>query len=433
MARFLDIRLSDFEEQFSQFLTVKREFGEDVNESVSKIIADVRTRGDSALIDYTLRYDDVALTPETLRISEQDINQAASQTSKTTRKALEISAERIRAYHLKQRPTDVGWTDDIGAELGWRWSAIRSVGLYVPGGQVSYPSTLLMNAIPAKVAGVERLAVAVPTPRGELDPVLCAAARIAGIREMYRIGGAQAVAALAYGTHSIPPVDKITGPGNVFVAAAKRRVYGHVGVDLVAGPSEVLIIADEDNDPEWIALDLISQAEHDVTAQAILITNSAEFGHKVAGAVNSHLESLPRKETARQSWRDFGAIINVRNLEEAADLSNRIAPEHLEVCVADPKLLSDRCIHAGAIFLGSWTPEAIGDYVAGASHVLPTARSARFSSGLNVMDFLKCTTITRMTPQSIRAIGPIAENLAESEKLHAHARSVRARLGKLNG
>ncbi|MCL4129377.1 UNVERIFIED_CONTAM: hypothetical protein GTU68_000740 [Idotea baltica] len=317
-------------------------------------------------------------------------------------------------------PEDQTWTDPEGATLGWRWSAVAAAGLYVPGGLASYPSSVLMNAIPAKVAGVERLAMVVPTPDGVINPLVLLAAQIAGVDEIYRIGGAQAIAALAYGTATIPPVDKITGPGNAFVAAAKRRVFGKVGIDMIAGPSEILVIADKDNDPDWIALDLLSQAEHDESAQSILITDDAGFGRAVADAV----ETL--------SWRDFGAIITVRDLDEAADLSNRIAPEHLELCVADPDALSAKTIHAGAIFLGKWTPEAMGDYVGGPNHVLPTARSARFSSGLSVIDFLKRTTLSQMTPNALRAIGEAAETLAISESLQAHGLSVRARLSALN-
>jgi histidinol dehydrogenase len=302
----------------------------------------------------------------------------------------------------------------------------------VPGGLASYPSSVLMNAIPAKVAGVERLAIVVPTPDGIANPAVLLAARIAGVDEIYRIGGAQAIAALAYGTETIPPVDKITGPGNAFVAAAKRRVFGKVGIDMIAGPSEILVIADKDNNPDWIALDLLSQAEHDESAQSLLITDNADFGQAVVAAVEKRLETLERRVIAGASWRDYGAVIIVKNLDEAADLSNRIAPEHLELCVADPDRLADKCIHAGAIFLGQWTPEAIGDYIGGPNHVLPTARSARFSSGLSVMDFIKRTTLAHMTPEALRAIGPSAEILATSESLEAHGLSVTARLRKLN-
>ncbi|MGA1759483.1 MAG: histidinol dehydrogenase, partial [Paracoccaceae bacterium] len=324
------------------------------------------------------------------------------------------------------------WTDGSGAELGWRWTPVSTAGLYVPGGLASYPSSVLMNAIPAKVAGVSRLAITVPTPDGIVNPLVLLAARLAGVDEVYRIGGAQAIAALAYGTQTIPAVDKITGPGNAFVAAAKRRVFGKVGIDMIAGPSEILVIADGDNDPDWIALDLLSQAEHDESAQSILITDDPQFAKAVSDAVDARLQTLERRAIAGASWRDYGAMIIVPDMDVAAELSNRIAPEHLELCVADPMALSDKIVHAGAIFLGAWTPEAIGDYVGGPNHVLPTARSARFSSGLSVMDFVKRTTLARMTPESLRAIGPAAERLATSESLEAHGLSVTARLKKLN-
>nr|MDJ0823819.1 histidinol dehydrogenase [Paracoccaceae bacterium] len=336
------------------------------------------------------------------------------------------------AYHERQMPQDAQWTDDVGATLGWRWTPVSAAGLYVPGGLASYPSSVLMNAIPAKVAGVGRLAITVPTPDGVINPLVLLAARLSGVDEIYRIGGAQAVAALAYGTDTIAPVDKITGPGNAFVAAAKRRVFGKVGIDMIAGPSEILVIADAENDPDWIALDLLSQAEHDESAQSNLITTDAGFGKAVAKAVEKRLETLERRAIAGASWRDFGAIITVRDLAEAAQLTDRIAPEHLELCVADPDALSEMITHAGAIFLGHWTPEAIGDYVGGPNHVLPTARSARFSSGLSVLDFLKRTTLAKMTPEALRAIGPAAETLARSESLEAHGLSVTARLNKLN-
>ncbi|WP_372604376.1 histidinol dehydrogenase, partial [Actibacterium sp.] len=337
-----------------------------------------------------------------------------------------------RAYHERQLPKDELWTDEAGATLGWRWTPVSAAGLYVPGGLASYPSSVLMNAIPAQVAGVERLVICAPTPDGVSNPLVLLAARLAGVETVYRIGGAQAIAALAYGTETIAGVDKITGPGNAFVAAAKRRVFGKVGIDMIAGPSEILVIADRDNDPDWIAVDLLSQAEHDASAQSILMTDDAEFGRKVAAAVDKRLETLERRAIAGASWRDYGAIITVRDLDQAAALSNRIAPEHLELCVADPMALSQQITHAGAIFLGQWTPEAIGDYIGGPNHVLPTARSARFSSGLSVMDFVKRTTLAQMTPQALRAIGPAAECLAKSESLEAHGLSIRARLDRLN-
>ncbi|GHE98877.1 histidinol dehydrogenase 1 [Aliiroseovarius zhejiangensis] len=432
MPQFLNATDADFEARFAALLSMKREDSPEVDDIVAGIIADVRARGDAAVIELTSKFDRLDLTPATLRFSTDEIDAECAKVSDTDRAALELAADRIRAYHARQMPHDQRWTDHAGADLGWRWSAVSAAGLYVPGGLASYPSSVLMNAIPAKVAGVERLAITVPTPDGVVNPLVLLAARIAGVDEVYRIGGAQAIAALAYGTETIAPVDKITGPGNAFVAAAKRRVFGKVGIDMIAGPSEILVIADPDNDPDWLALDLLSQAEHDESAQSILITTNEAFGRKVAQAVEKRLETLERREIAGASWRDFGAVITVRHLDEAATLSNRIAPEHLELCVADPEALSDKCTHAGAIFLGQWTPEAIGDYVGGPNHVLPTARSARFSSGLSVMDFLKRTTLARMTPAALSAIGPAAETLAISESLEAHGLSVRARLDALN-
>ncbi|MBE1283531.1 MAG: histidinol dehydrogenase [Rhodobacteraceae bacterium] len=432
MPVFLDTTNPGFEADFQALLGAKREDSPDVDAIVADIIADVRTRGDAAVLDLTEKFDRIALTPETLKFSADEVATAVAQVSPSDRAALELAAERIRAYHERQMPEDASWTDDAGATLGWRWSAVSAAGLYVPGGLATYPSSVLMNAIPAKVAGVERLAITVPTPDGQINPLVLLAAELAGVDEIYRIGGAQAVAALAYGTESVAPVDKITGPGNAFVAAAKRRVFGKVGIDMIAGPSEILVIADKDNNPDWIALDLMSQAEHDESAQSILISDDAAFGQSVADAVERRLETLERRGIAGASWRDYGAIITVRSLEEAAELSNRIAPEHLELCVADPQTLSEKTVHAGAIFLGQYTPEAIGDYVGGPNHVLPTARSARFSSGLSVMDFLKRTTLSQMTPEALRAIGPAAEALAISESLEAHGLSVRARLEALN-
>lgn len=432
MPQFLDTRSDDFETRFAELLSAKREDSPDVDAVVSTIIDDVRHRGDDALLELTARFDRMELTPDRLAISEEEIDAAVTQVPEADRDALELAAERIRAYHVRQMPDDQMWTDPDGATLGWRWTPVSAAGLYVPGGLASYPSSVLMNAVPAKVAGVERLVVTVPTPDGAINPLVLLAARIAGVDEVYRIGGAQAIAALAYGTQSILPVDKITGPGNAFVAAAKRRVFGKVGIDMIAGPSEILVIADRDNNPDWLALDLMSQAEHDQSAQAILITDDAAFGQDVADAVAKRLETLDRREIAGASWQAFGAVITVADLDEAAQLSNRIAPEHLELCVADPDGLAEKCVHAGAIFLGQYTPEAIGDYVGGPNHVLPTARSARFSSGLSVMDFLKRTTMARMTPAALRAIGPAAETLAQSESLEAHGLSVRARLEHLN-
>lgn len=432
MPQFLNTQDADFETRFTALLGAKREDSPDVDAVVAEIIADVRARGDAAVIELTSKFDRLDLTPDTLRFSEAEIDAFCAQVSDEERAALELAAERIRAYHARQMPSDDSWTDESGATLGWRWSAVSAAGLYVPGGLASYPSSVLMNAIPAKVAGVKRLAVVVPTPDGQANPLVLLAARLSGVDEVYRIGGAQAVAALAYGTDTIAPVDKITGPGNAFVAAAKRRVFGKVGIDMIAGPSEILVIADKDNNPDWIALDLLSQAEHDESAQSILITDDAGFGQAVSDAVDAWLQTLERRTIAGASWRDFGAVITVPDLDKAAELSDRIAPEHLELCVADPDALSDKITHAGAIFLGQYTPEAIGDYVGGPNHVLPTARSARFSSGLSVMDFLKRTTLSKMTPEALRAIGPAAEVLAKSESLEAHGLSVTARLDALN-
>ncbi|WP_438980435.1 histidinol dehydrogenase [Lentibacter sp.] len=432
MPQFLDATTPDFEEQFAALLGAKREDSPDVDAAVAEIIADVRARGDAAVIELTERFDRLTLTPETLRFAPEEIEALIAEVPQHEREALELAAARIRAYHARQMPEDASWVDESGATLGWRWTPVSAAGLYVPGGLASYPSSVLMNAIPAKVAGVERLAITVPTPDGVANPLVLLAARLAGVDEIYRIGGAQAVAALAYGTTSIAPVDKITGPGNAFVAAAKRRVFGKVGIDMIAGPSEILVIADGDNDPDWIALDMLSQAEHDESAQSILITTDRAMAKAVEAAIERHLLTLERREIAGKSWRDYGAVILVPDLDVAAALSNRIAPEHLELCVADPDGLSEQITHAGAIFLGAWTPEAIGDYVGGPNHVLPTARSARFSSGLSVMDFVKRTTLAKMTPAALRAIGPAAETLAISESLEAHGLSVRARLNHLN-
>ena len=433
MPQFLSTSDPDFEIRFTALLGAKREDSPEVDHIVADIIADVRARGDAAVLELTAKFDRLELTADTMRFSEAEIEAECAKVDDADRAALEMAAERIRAYHNRQMPTDAMWTDEIGATLGWRWTSVSAAGLYVPGGTASYPSSVLMNAIPAKVAGVQRLAIVVPTPDGVTNPLVLMAARIAGVDEIYRIGGAQAVAALAYGTQTIAPVDKITGPGNAYVAAAKRRVFGKVGIDMIAGPSEILVIADKDNDPDWIALDLLSQAEHDVSAQSILITDDAGFGQAVAQAVDKRLETLERRAIAGASWRDFGTIITVADLDEAVTLTDRIAPEHLELCTADADALSEKITHAGAIFIGGWTPEAIGDYIGGPNHVLPTARSARFSSGLSVMDFIKRTTLSRMTPEALTAIGPSAERLAISESLEAHGLSVRARLDRLNG
>ena len=432
MPQFLDTTAPDFLARFTALLGMKREDAPDVDAAVAAIIAEVRARGDAAVIALTAKFDRLELSPETLRFSPEEIEAHCVTVPDAERVALELAAERIRAYHVRQVPQDAQWTDPDGATLGWRWTPVQAAGLYVPGGLASYPSSVLMNAVPAKVAGVKRLAVTVPTPDGAVNPLVLLAARIAGVDEIYRIGGAQAIAALAYGTGTIPPVDKITGPGNAYVAAAKRRVFGKVGIDMIAGPSEILVIADADNDPDFLALDLMSQAEHDESAQSILITDDAAFGARVAEAVARRLETLERRAIAGASWRDFGAVITVRDLDEAAALADRIAPEHLEICVADPEGLAAKISNAGALFLGGWTPEAVGDYVGGPNHVLPTARSARFSSGLSVLDFMKRTTVAKMTPAALRAIGPAAETLAKSESLEAHGLSVRARLDRLN-
>ena len=432
MPHLLSTAEPDFEARFAALLAMKRESAGDVDDAVAAIIADVRARGDAALIELTERFDRLRLTPETLAFSAAEIEAECARVAPADRAALELAAERIRAYHVRQLPGDESWTDPDGASLGWRWTPVSSAGLYVPGGLASYPSSVLMNAIPAQVAGVGRLAIAAPTPDGAVNPLVLLAARLAGVETIYRIGGAQAIAAFAYGTGSVAAVDKITGPGNAYVAAAKRRVFGQVGIDTIAGPSEILVIADADSDPDWIALDLLSQAEHDESAQAILITPDAGLAGKVGTAVARRLETLERRAIAGASWAQNGALIVVRDLAEAARLADRIAPEHLEICTADPEALAARISHAGAIFLGPWTPEAIGDYVGGPNHVLPTARSARFSSGLSVLDFLKRTTIARMTPAALAAIGPAAERLARAEGLQAHGLSVRARLERLN-
>jgi histidinol dehydrogenase len=432
MPQFLNTSDADFESRFTALLGAKREDSPDVDHIVAEIIADVRARGDAAVIALTTKFDRFALTPETMRFSPAEIEAECAKVSDEDRAALELAATRIRAYHARQMPSDDMWTDETGATLGWRWTPVSAAGLYVPGGLASYPSSVLMNAIPAKVAGVGRLAIVVPTPDGVTNPLVLMAAKIAGVDEIYRIGGAQAIAALAYGTDTIAPVDKITGPGNAFVAAAKRRVFGKVGIDMIAGPSEILVIADKNNDPDWIALDLLSQAEHDESAQSLLITDDADFGQAVVAAVEKRLETLERRVIAGASWRDFGAVITVANMAEAVVLSDRIAPEHLEICTQNAEELTAQVTHAGAIFIGGWTPEAIGDYIGGPNHVLPTARSARFSSGLSVMDFIKRTTLSQMTPKALAAIGPAAERLAKSESLEAHGLSVRARLDRLN-
>ncbi|MBM2576934.1 histidinol dehydrogenase [Jannaschia sp. Os4] len=429
----LDTTQDGFDAAFAALLSAKREDDADVGDAVAAILRDVRARGDAAVLELTARFDRLDLTPETMRVSEGEIDAATAAVTAPERAALELAAARIRAFHEAQVPEDRMWTDDTGARLGWRWTPVDAAGLYVPGGLASYPSSVLMNAIPARVAGVRRLVMCVPTPDGATNPLVLCAARLAGVDEVYRVGGAQAIAAMAYGTDTIAPVDVVTGPGNAYVAAAKRQVYGRVGIDMVAGPSEILVIADHTADPDWVAVDLLSQAEHDPVAQSILVTPDAALARAVSDAVDRRLQTLARADIAGAAWRDYGATVVARDLEEAAALSDRIAPEHLELCVEDPDALSDRIRHAGAIFLGHWTPEAIGDYVGGPNHVLPTARSARHASGLGTLHFLKRTTLAAMTPESLRAIGPAAVTLATSESLEAHGLSVQARLDRLNG
>jgi len=430
MARRLDARAGGFAGAFAAFISGKREADRDVGASVRAIIADVRARGDAALIDYTERFDKVRLAPAQLRVTYDDIEAAVAQCARETLQALDVAAARIEAYHRRQLPQDERFTDETGATLGWRWTPVDSVGLYAPGGTASYPSSVLMNAIPARVAGVARIAMVTPASAGAIHPLVLAAAKRAGVKEIYRVGGAQAIAALAYGTATVAAVDKVVGPGNAYVAAAKREVFGQVGIDSIAGPSEILVIADAENDPEWIAADLLSQAEHDASSQSILISDDAAFADRVENAVQRALTLLPRRAIAEASWRDHGAVIVVRNLEDAAALVNRIAPEHLEIATADPEALLKRICHAGAVFLGRNTPEAMGDYIAGPNHVLPTARTARFSSGLSVLDFLKRTTLTACSPATLSKLGPDAIVLAEAEGLDAHARSIAARLNR---
>jgi histidinol dehydrogenase len=424
----LDSRSPDFEPRFRSLLATKREAAQDVEDTVRAIIADVVARGDEALIDITRKFDRVDLTEVGLRVSAEEADAAEKACDPTTLDALALARDRIEAYHRKQKPADTRYTDALGVELGAKWTAIEAVGLYVPGGTAAYPSSVLMNAVPAKVAGCERLVMVVPSPDGKLAPLVLAAAKLAGVDEIYRIGGAQAVAALAYGTQTIAPVAKIVGPGNAYVAAAKRLVFGKVGIDMIAGPSEVLIIADKTGNADWIAADLLAQAEHDASAQSILITDDAGLADAVALAVESQLKTLPRAQVAGASWRDFGAIVLVPKLSESVALADRVAAEHLEIVAADADALAARVRNAGAIFIGAHTPEAIGDYVAGSNHVLPTARSARFSSGLGVLDFMKRTSLLKCGPDQLRALGPAAIALGEAEGLTAHARSVSIRL-----
>jgi histidinol dehydrogenase len=428
VAIWLEQSSDNFEQAFAGFLTTKREVSEDVNVIVKAIIADVQHRGDAALADYSLKFDGLDFNTLSMRVSAEEIDEAYGQVDSQVIDALKLAAERIEKHHARQMPKDDIYEDAIGVGLGSRWTAIDAVGLYVPGGTASYPSSVLMNAVPAKVAGVERIVMVVPANKGQINPAVLAAAKIAGVSEIYRIGGAQAVAALAYGTETIEPVSKIVGPGNAFVAAAKRQVFGTVGIDMIAGPSEVLIIADKDNNPDWLAADLLAQAEHDTGAQSILITDDRALGEAVEAAVERQLKLLSRSGTATASWRDFGAIILVDDLKASVPLANRIAAEHLEIATVDAEDYIPLIRNAGAIFVGKHTPEVIGDYVGGSNHVLPTARSARFSSGLSVLDFVKRTSILRLGPEQLRQLAPAAITLAHSEGLDAHARSVAIRL-----
>lgn len=429
MAIKLSSKSEGFEEEIRALLGSKRETSEDVDHIVRDILRDVELRGDAAVLEYTNKFDRMsAKSMDELKVTEAEIEAAVAQIPAETLEALQLAHDRIRSHHQKQLPESYTYKDDIGVELGAIWTAVEAVGVYVPGGLASYPSSVLMNVVPAKVAGVERIVMVVPSPDDVLNPLVLAAAKMSGVSEIYRVGGAQAVGALAYGTETIAPVSKIVGPGNAYVSAAKRRVFGTVGIDMIAGPSEILVVADKDNDPDWVAVDLLSQAEHDPVAQSILITDSEELAAAVEEAVERQLTTLPRADVARQSWNDFGAIITVDNLDDAMVLSNRFAPEHLELCVDDPDALLPKMRNAGAVFVGRYTPEAIGDYVGGSNHVLPTARSARFSSGLSTLEFVKRTSLLRCNPENLAQIGPAAVTLAEVEGLQAHGRSVSIRL-----
>ncbi|WP_273725962.1 histidinol dehydrogenase [Brucella gallinifaecis] len=418
----------DFEQKFAALLAGKREVSEDVDRAAREIVDHVRREGDAALIDYSQRFDRIDLNKTGIRVTDAEIDAAFDEAPASTIEALKLAHERIEKHHARQLPKDDRYTDALGVELGSRWTAIEAVGLYVPGGTASYPSSVLMNAVPAKVAGCERIVMVVPSPDGKLNPLVLVAARLAGVSEVYRVGGAQAVAALAYGTETIAPVAKIVGPGNAYVAAAKRIVFGTVGIDMIAGPSEVLVIADKDNNPDWLAADILAQAEHDTAAQSILMTNDEAFAKAVEEAVERQLKTLPRAETAAASWRDFGAVILVNDFESAIPLANRIAAEHLEIATADPEALLPKIRNAGSVFIGAYTPEVIGDYVGGCNHVLPTARSARFSSGLSVLDYMKRTSLLKLGPDQLRALGPAAIEIARAEGLDAHAQSVAIRL-----
>jgi histidinol dehydrogenase len=426
----LDARAPDFADRFARLLAAKRETAADVDAAVAAIVAEVRAQGDAALIAHTRRFDGHEPTAKTLRVTPDDIARARSACAPETMKALGLAARRIENFHRRQVPADLEVEDPAGLTLGARWTPVAAAGIYVPGGTAAYPSSVLMNAIPAKVAGVARVVMVVPAPKGILNPLVLAAAEIAGVDEIYRVGGAQAVAALAFGTATIAPVDKIVGPGNAYVAAAKRRVFGQVGIDMIAGPSEILVVADAANDPAWIAADLLAQAEHDTAAQAILIADDAAFADAVARAVENHLKTLPRADVARASWDTFGAIILVERLADAVPLIDRLAPEHLAIATENPAALAAKVRNAGAIFLGRFTPEALGDYIAGPNHVLPTARSARFSSGLGVLDFMKRTSLIACGADGLAALGPSAIALARAEGLEAHALSLAVRLNR---
>ena len=430
MPHELDARREDFEQRFAGFLTANREAAAQVDERVAEILAAVRARGDGAVLEFTELLDKLRTTPAGMRVGRDEQQDALERIDPETLDALRLARERIHAFHASQLPADLDYTDDQGVRMGHVWRAIQSVGLYVPGGTASYPSSVLMNAVPAKVAGVERLVMTVPAPEGHVNPLTLAAAYIAGVDEVYRIGGAQAVGALAYGTETIAAVDKIVGPGNAYVASAKRQVFGGVGIDMLAGPSEVLVVADGDNDPAIVAADLLAQSEHDTAAQGILITDDGDFAEAVQRAVETHLQQLPRSEIASRSWRDHGAVIRVADLADAPALVDRVAPEHLELAVADPDAMMAKIRNAGAIFLGRHTPEVVGDYVGGPNHVLPTGRSARFSSGLGVLDFMKRSSLLAVPPAGLQALGPAAVTLAHAEGLDAHALSVNLRLSE---
>lgn len=432
--RLMPIRInsssSNFGDEFRKFLNSQRETVSDVENIVAQIISQVKDKGDHALFDLTKKFDDCILTEDNIRISESEIENSYQECNTHELDALNMASDRIRSFHEKQFPDNYNYIDSEGVELGLKWNPIESVGIYVPGGSASYPSSVLMNAIPARVAGVKRLVMVSPSTKGKLNPLVLAAAKISGVDEIYRIGGAQAIGALAYGCNSLNAVDKIVGPGNAYVAAAKRQVFGTVGIDMVAGPSEILVVADNKNDPEWIAVDLLSQAEHDPLAQSILITDDIEFANKVEEAIDASLPLLVRKDIATASWENFGAIIIINNMAQVPEVVNKIAPEHLELAIEEPQKVADKIVNAGAIFLGRITPEALGDYVAGPNHVLPTSRTSRFSSGLGLIDFMKRTTIVGATESSIKKIGPAAIVLSEAEGLGAHSLSIKLRLGR---